>query len=229
MIARSEPFGGEATLAKGAPASALPKWKRPLDLSLGLAALVLASPLMIATAIVIRLTSRGPVLFRQERVGRGERVFTMLKFRTMRFGADDRTTDRTVIAEELAGSATPDPATGLFRRSGDPRITPLGRALRVLSIDELPQLFNVVAGQMSLVGPRPAPPDEVTLFTPDQRRRHACLPGITGLWQVGGRNRLNSRAMLALDLEYVERCSLWLDLAILLRTPRAVLLERFTR
>lgn len=207
----------------------IPKWKRPVDLGLGVAAVVLLSPLMIVTALLIRLTSRGPILFKQERVGRGERVFTMLKFRTMRNGSGERAADRSVIAEELAGSAKPSPTTGLYRPSGDPRVTRIGRLLRRLSIDELPQLLNVIAGQMSLVGPRPAPPDEVMLFTAEQRRRHACLPGITGLWQVGGRNRVDSKVMLALDLDYVERCSLSLDLSILVRTPRAVLFDRYTR
>jgi lipopolysaccharide/colanic/teichoic acid biosynthesis glycosyltransferase len=105
----------------------------------------------------------------------------------------------------------------------------IGRFLRKCSIDELPQLLNVIRGDMSLVGPRPATPSEVDLFTPQQRRRHECPPGITGLWQVNGRNRVSSREMLDLDLVYVERSSLLLDLRILLRTPRAVLLDRYTR
>jgi lipopolysaccharide/colanic/teichoic acid biosynthesis glycosyltransferase len=152
----------------------------------------------------------------------------MYKFRTMRVTLDDDGVQNEIVREELEGTAAPDPATKLYRPADDPRITPVGRFLRKCSIDELPQLLNVVRGEMSLVGPRPATPSEVVLFTPQQRRRHQCRPGITGLWQVNGRNRLSSREMLDLDLAYVERSSLLLDLKILLRTPRAVLFDRYT-
>lgn len=215
------------SLVRSRPAR-LPYWKRPLDVTLGLVAIALLSPVMLAAAAAIRLTGRGPILFRQTRIGRDERPFTMMKFRTMRVSADNDRVQNEIVRRELGGGATPDAGTGLYRPAQDPRVTQIGRFLRKLSIDELPQLFNVVRGDMSLVGPRPATPEEVQLFTPEQRRRHQCLPGITGLWQVSGRNRLSSREMLELDLVYVERCSLRLDLAILLSTPRAVLFDRFT-
>ena len=153
----------------------------------------------------------------------------MFKFRTMHDAAADDAAERDLIVRELRGDAVPAADTNLFRPRSDPRVTSVGKFLRLMSIDELPQIFNVLRGEMSLVGPRPALPWEVDLFTIEQRRRHACLPGITGLWQVSGRNRLSSLEMIALDLEYVDRRSLWLDLSILLRTPKAVLLDRHTR
>jgi lipopolysaccharide/colanic/teichoic acid biosynthesis glycosyltransferase len=209
--------------------SAIPRWKRVLDLIGGGIALVALSPLMAVAAGLVRLSSPGPVLFRQTRVGRNERPYSMFKFRTMYLAAADDRTDRGAIARELLGEALPSADTHLFRPANDPRITPIGRLLRLLSIDELPQLVNVLRGEMSLVGPRPALPWEVDLFAPEQRRRHVCLPGITGLWQVSGRGRFSSLEMLELDLTYVHRCSLFLDLAILLRTPKAVLFDRNTR
>jgi lipopolysaccharide/colanic/teichoic acid biosynthesis glycosyltransferase len=217
------PLGGAVALEP------IPAWKRVLDVTVGGVALILLSPLMLVAAALIRLTSAGPVLFRQARVGRGERTFTMLKFRTMRVAPAGAVEGVDAVREELEGTATPDEATGLYRPVNDPRITAVGRFLRSTSIDELPQLFNVIRGEMSLVGPRPALPAEVELFTPEQRRRHLRQPGVTGLWQVGGRNLLSSREMLELDVDYVERCSLRLDLQILLRTPRAVLFDRNTR
>jgi lipopolysaccharide/colanic/teichoic acid biosynthesis glycosyltransferase len=168
------------------------------------------------------------VLFRQVRIGQDEQPFAMFKFRTMHVGSDDGPLRELNVAE-LRGIAEPGTSDGVFKLENDPRVTPVGRILRRFSIDELPQLFNVVRGEMSLVGPRPALPWEVELFTPEQRGRHACVPGITGLWQVSGRNRLSMPQMLALDVLYVERRSLLLDLRILLRTPRAVLLDSSIR
>lgn len=202
--------------------------KRGLDLVIAGAALVLLSPLLLAAAILVRLSSPGPILFRQTRVGEGERPFTILKFRTMYADADDRL-HREFNRRELLGDAATVAENGIFKPQADPRLTPVGAVLRRYSIDELPQLLNVLRGEMSLVGPRPSLPWEVELFTPEQRRRHRCRPGITGLWQVSGRNRLSMQEMLSLDLAYAERSSLWLDLAILLRTPRAVLLDHATR
>jgi lipopolysaccharide/colanic/teichoic acid biosynthesis glycosyltransferase len=206
-----------------------PRWKRVLDVSLGLVALAVLSPVMVAAALLVRLTSRGPVLFRQERVGLNERPFMLVKFRTMRDGALVGTDQRAAIARELSNAERPESGTGLFRPVDDERVTAVGAVLRRLSVDELPQLFNVLRGEMSLVGPRPALPWEVELFTAEQRQRHACLPGMTGLWQVSGRNALNSREMLALDLLYARQCSPYLDLKILLRTPAAVLFHMQTR
>lgn len=208
-----------------APAS-VPRWKRTLDLGAGVLALTLLAPLMLAAALAVRLSSPGPVLFRQTRIGLGERPFTMLKFRTMYVDAD-HSAQNALNLSELRGEAVAE--GGLYRLAVDPRITPVGRVLRRYSIDELPQLFNLLRGEMSLVGPRPALPWEVELFTPEQRRRHASLPGLTGLWQVSGRNRLSMQQMLDLDLAYVEHCTLSQDIAILIRTPVAVLLDRATR
>ena len=206
----------------------VPRWKRSLDLGGATIAVILLAPVMLLAAIAVGLGSRGPILFRHTRIGRGERRFTMLKFRTMRVAGDNDAVQNEIVRSELAGTAKPDADTNLYRPADDNRITSVGRILRKLSIDELPQLINVIQGDMSLVGPRPATPDEVQMFTAEQRRRHQVLPGITGLWQVSGRNRLDTSEMLDLDLVYVERCSLRLDLAILFATPRAVLLDRFT-
>jgi lipopolysaccharide/colanic/teichoic acid biosynthesis glycosyltransferase len=214
--------------AAAANSFGLPRWKRAIDLVIGGLALVLLSPLMLATAAVIRLTSPGPALFRQARIGLNERPFMIFKFRTMQQGVAEDERDRAAIASELSGAAEPRAEDGLFRRDDD-RVTPIGAWLRRLSIDELPQLFNVLRGEMSLVGPRPALPWEVEMFTREQRRRHARPPGMTGLWQVTSRNRTSTRDMLDLDLRYVELCSPLLDLAILARTPAAVLFHQNTR
>jgi len=200
--------------------------QRLFDLALTIPILILIAPLLLVAAIAVAVSSRGPVLFRQIRVGRGEQPFRMLKFRSMYVDADHRLQEE-MNRRELSGEAVAE--DGLFKPVHDPRITPVGRFLRQSSIDELPQLFNVLKGEMSLVGPRPALPWEVELFTPEERRRHDCRPGITGIWQVSGRNRLSMRKMLALDLVYVRYRSLKLDLWVLLQTPRAVLFERATR
>jgi len=204
----------------------LPISKRVLDIVLGIAALAIAAPIMLIAGILIRLTSPGPALFRQTRIGQGERPFTLLKLRTMRIDADDRAHREFNIREIQGNVAASD---GVFKLDGDSRVTPVGRVLRRYSIDELPQLFNVIRGDMSLVGPRPSLPWEVDLYTPEQRRRHDCRPGITGLWQVSGRNRRSMTEMLALDVSYAERRTLALDLWILLRTPKAVLFDKSVR
>lgn len=205
-----------------------PPGKRVLDVVGAVLLLVLALPVLLPACLLVRLTSPGPVLFRQTRIGLHERPFTMFKLRTMRADCDDRL-HRELNLRELRGEAAPGDADGLFKVDRDPRITPVGRVLRRFSVDELPQLLNVLRGEMSLVGPRPSLPWEVELFTREQRRRHDCLPGLTGLWQVSGRNRLSMPEMLALDLAYVDRRSLRLDLWILLRTPYAVLFGDDTR
>jgi lipopolysaccharide/colanic/teichoic acid biosynthesis glycosyltransferase len=206
---------------------AFPAWKRVLDLTLGGLALIVMAPVMLVAAALVRATSPGPALFRQTRIGLGERPFRMLKFRSMREGITDPDQARAAIAGELSGEAQPD-ADGLYRAHDD-RATAVGAFLRQTSIDELPQLFNVLKGEMSLVGPRPALPWEVQMFTRSQRRRHSRPPGMTGLWQVTTRNRASTRDMLDVDLLYVEQCSLLLDLKIIARTPAAVLLHRNTR
>jgi lipopolysaccharide/colanic/teichoic acid biosynthesis glycosyltransferase len=202
--------------------------KRVLDLAIAIPLIVFSGPLMLFSALLVRLTSEGPALFRQTRVGRNGRFFTLLKLRTMSVRNDDRE-HRAFTTRELRGEIDDAEADGIFKLDRDPRITGIGDVLRRYSIDELPQLLNVVRGDMSLVGPRPSLPWEVELYTDEQTRRHECLPGITGLWQVSGRSRLSVSEMLKLDLAYVEQRSLRLDLWILLRTPYVALFCRETR
>jgi lipopolysaccharide/colanic/teichoic acid biosynthesis glycosyltransferase len=196
--------------------------KRGIDLLIGALALLSLSPILLAAGIAIKLTSQGPVLFRQTRIGQYEKPFSMLKLRTMSIDNDD-SAHRELNRREILGSTGPGTSDGVYKLENDPRITPVGRFLRRSSIDELPQLINVIRGDMSLVGPRPSLPWEVELYSREQRQRHRCLPGITGLWQVSGRNRLSMPEMLDLDVEYSRRGSLLLDLWILVRTPYAVL------
>jgi lipopolysaccharide/colanic/teichoic acid biosynthesis glycosyltransferase len=193
--------------------------KRVLDVTIAFMALVLTGPILLLIAILIRVTSSGPVLFRQARIGAGGRTFVMLKFRTMRDGCPDDL-HRAYVKDLLNGAATQQ--DGLFKLHNDPRIVPLGRLLRKLSLDELPQLFNVLRGDMSLVGPRPSLPWELQMFPAWAYRRLEVLPGVTGLWQVAGRNRLTMLQGLQLDVQYVEQRSLWLDLRILAKTPIAL-------
>jgi lipopolysaccharide/colanic/teichoic acid biosynthesis glycosyltransferase len=195
--------------------------KRLLDLAIAIPALIASIPILLLGIVLIQLADPGPVLFRQTRIGRGECPFTMLKLRTMRQGNDD-SAFREFNTRELRGQPN-QTGDGILKPQNDPRVLPMSRLLRRLSIDELPQLVNVILGDMSIVGPRPSLPWEVALFTPQQRRRHAVLPGITGLWQVRGRNRLTMQQMLALDLVYVTQQSFLLDLKILWQTVPAVL------
>jgi lipopolysaccharide/colanic/teichoic acid biosynthesis glycosyltransferase len=194
--------------------------KRAIDVIGSVALLLLLSPLLVIVAVLVRVTTPGPALFRQERVGTGGRTFTMLKFRTMVVNDDDSAL-RAAVERELEG--TREEEHGSFKLADDPRVTAVGRWLRRTSFDELPQLFNVVRGHMSLVGPRPALAWEVALFPPELRRRDEVPPGITGLWQVSGRSRLGTPDMLRLDVEYVDRWSLGLDLSILVRTVPVLL------
>jgi lipopolysaccharide/colanic/teichoic acid biosynthesis glycosyltransferase len=197
----------------------------PRSVEAVLAALVLAAlaPLMAAIAVLVRCTSRGPALFRQVRLGQYEQPFPMLKFRTMYSDSDD-SPHRDYVRRLLSEPALVAPsADGLYKLVDDPRVTPVGRWLRTSSLDELPQLINVLRGEMSLVGPRPVLPWEAALFDPRHKRRFEVRPGITGLWQVSGRSELTMRQALDLDVEYVERQRLLLDLTILMRTVRVVL------
>ncbi len=198
--------------------------KRALDLTLGSFALVLVLPLMLLVALGIRASSGPPVLLRQTRVGRRGETFELLKFRTMRADASD-SLHRAYVRQWIAGkpAAATDGGAEVFKLQDDSRITPIGKWLRRFSLDELPQLFNVLRGEMSLVGPRPALPYEVELYHERHHRRLETLPGITGLWQVSGRNRLGFEQMVKLDIEYLERWSLGQDLRILARTVTAVL------
>ena len=196
--------------------------KRGLDVTLALLVLVISSPLLIVLALLVRLTSPGPASFRQIRVGRFGRPFVMYKFRTMQVDQDDSAQRQMVAAELTPGYAAPT-SDGAYKIENDPRLTPIGTWLRRTSVDELPQLWNVVRGDMSLVGPRPSLPWEVELYEARHRERELERPGITGLWQVEGRNLVSTIEMLELDLRYVHSRSLRMDLGILLRTPLVVI------
>lgn len=181
--------------------------------------LVLLAPVLALAALAVRLSSPGPVIFRQQRLGIGEQPFVVLKLRTMTHGADDAIHRRYVtrlLTEDTSGDT-------YFKLTDDPRITRVGAVLRATSIDELPQLWNVVRGEMSFVGPRPVLAWEAALFDPADCERFRVRPGLTCLWQVSGRSRRSMHEQLALDVEYVRRRSLALDLAILARTLPAVL------
>jgi exopolysaccharide biosynthesis polyprenyl glycosylphosphotransferase len=191
--------------------------KRLSDLVLTSVGLLIISPLMLGIAAAIKLQDRGPVIFRQARIGQGGEPFTMLKFRSMVVDAEDR---------KLELMPNNEGKGGLFKLNHDPRVTRLGRFLRTYSLDELPQLFNVLAGSMSLVGPRPHLASELAQMPSEASRRSLVTPGLTGLWQVSGRSNLEGDAAIRLDLRYVENWSLTLDLLILCKTISAVLARR---
>ncbi|MBI1798806.1 MAG: sugar transferase [Candidatus Eisenbacteria bacterium] len=188
--------------------------KRVLDLFGATVALVLTSPVLLLAALAIKLESRGPVFYKSTRIGRGGRPFTFYKLRSMVNGADRHRHHLTHLNE----------ADGpVFKISNDPRITRIGRFLRSTSIDEIPQFFHVLAGEMSLVGPRPPIPEEVAQYEPWQLHRLDVRPGLTCLWQISGRSRIGFQEWMRLDLEYIRQQSPMLDLKILLRTIPAVL------
>jgi lipopolysaccharide/colanic/teichoic acid biosynthesis glycosyltransferase len=199
--------------------------RRAIDLLLAGVVIVALSPLLLALAIAIRIDSPGPAFFRQRRVGYGQREFTVFKFRSMRSDADPRG-HRDYVTALIKGRAADGGRENLYKLAVDDRITPVGRWIRHWSLDELPQLFNVIAGDMALVGPRPAIPYEVSEYPRWYLDRFAVKPGLTGLWQVSGRNERTYEEMVRLDIEYAERRSLWLDLSILARTPFTVLARR---
>jgi len=191
--------------------------KYTVDRAMALFITLLALPLMVAIAIAVKVDSRGPVFFRQTRVGQGGREFDVYKFRSMVVDAD-RMLDHLAQHNETDGL--------MFKMRRDPRVTRVGRFLRKWSLDELPQLFNVLLGHMSLVGPRPPLPSEVAQYSGDVRRRLLVKPGMTGLWQVSGRSDLSWEDGIRLDLYYVENWSLAADLSILWKTAGAVLKGR---
>ncbi|MCK6079059.1 sugar transferase [Microbacterium sp. EYE_5] len=191
--------------------------KRIVDVVAAVVGVILISPVLAFLALSIRLSSPGPVFFRQQRIGHGGREFTMLKFRSMVVDAEARLA-ALMDQERDAGNAV------LFKMKHDPRVTPIGRIMRRLSLDELPQLFNVIGGSMSLVGPRPPLPREVELYADHVHRRFLVKPGITGLWQVSGRSSLSWEESVRLDLSYVENWTLVGDVVILFKTARAALL-----
>jgi len=201
--------------------------KRAIDIVGSVLLIILSLPLLAVIAIAVKLTSKGPVLFRQQRVGQYGRYFTFLKFRSMR-DRNDHSAHRQYVTQLIAGNAERIAQNGsdegVYKLVNDPRITPLGRLLRKTSLDELPQFVNVLRGEMSLVGPRPPIPYEVAAYQTWHRRRVLQVkPGITGLWQVTGRSRVSFDDMVRLDLQYANFWSLWLDFKILMRTPAAVI------
>jgi len=207
---------------KGGPGWLHSAGKRMVDILLSSLALVLLLPVFLLVAAAVKLSSKGPVLFRQERVGQQGERFTFLKFRSMH--TRNQSTIHEQYVRKLISGSLGVPQNGVFKIQNDPRVTPVGRFLRKTSLDELPQLWNVLKGEMSLVGPRPPLPYEIEVYDIWHRRRVIeAKPGITGLWQVTGRSRTCFDDMVRLDLHYTQSSSLWLDMKILLQTPRAVL------
>jgi len=199
--------------------------KRAIDIIGSGSALLVLFPLLCVIAAVIKLTSEGPILFRQQRMGKYGARFTFLKFRSMHLKNDAKIHQdfvrQLILANQEQKQA--DGNKGVYKIQNDPRVTPIGRIIRKTSLDELPQFFNVLMGEMSLVGPRPPIPYEIEVYRTWHRRRYLeSKPGITGLWQVEGRSRTNFDEMVRLDLKYAKTWSPWLDIKILLRTPRAV-------
>ena len=183
--------------------------KRVTDIICSLAGLIVLSPVLLITAIAIKLDSKGPIFFKQDRIGKGERIFSMYKFRSM-----------VVNAEELKKSLEKENEMSgpMFKMKKDPRITRVGRFIRKTSIDELPQLINVLKGDMSLVGPRPSLPKEVEAFEPWMKERLTVLPGLTCIWQVSGRNNIPFKEWMELDIKYVRERSYLLDLKLIFKT-----------
>jgi lipopolysaccharide/colanic/teichoic acid biosynthesis glycosyltransferase len=201
--------------------------KRTLDLAFSALVLILCSPLLFAIAMAVRLSSRGPILFRQERIGQYGKPFTFLKFRSM-YADNDHSEHREymakLIAQEEGDGKALHNGNGVYKITNDKRVTRIGKFLRRTSLDELPQLINVLVGDMSLVGPRPPIPYELAAYQTWHRRRVLEVkPGITGLWQVTGRSRVKFDEMVRLDLRYATTWTPWLDLKILVRTPMAVI------
>lgn len=200
--------------------------KRCMNFTGSVSVLLLLAPLTLAIALMVKLTSKGPVLFRQERMGQYGKPFMLLKFRTM-YADNDDSIHRSYVKSLIAGGNRSEGAESegeVFKIKDDPRVTPLGRFLRKFSLDEVPQFINVLKGEMALVGPRPAIAYEVDSYAPWHRCRVlARKPGITGLWQVTGRSLTTFDEMVRLDLRYIRNCSIWLDIKLLLATPKAVI------
>jgi len=201
----------------------LPAWKGVMDIVGALLALVVLSPLLLLVALIIKTVSQGPVLFKQQRAGYAERTFGMLKFRTMRVNVDS-SVHQQHVAKLINGSGRNDVSSQMpmTKLDNDPQIIPFGKILRKTCLDELPQLINVLRGEMSLVGPRPPIPYEVENYLQWHYGRFDAIPGMTGLWQVSGKNWLTFDQMVRLDLHYWRKKSLWLDIKILLKTPSAI-------
>ncbi len=192
--------------------------KRAIDVVGASLAIALLSPILILTALLVAATSRGPVIFRQMRVGQHGQEFSFMKFRSMYVDAESRKRELLDLNDHESGP--------IFKIRDDPRITPLGRIIRKYSIDELPQLFHVLSGKMSLVGPRPPLPDEVQLYGPRELTRLIVKPGITCIWQVSGRSEVGFEDWMEMDIEYIRNWSLGLDLKLMVRTIWVVLSAR---
>ena len=192
--------------------------KRGLDILAGTAGLLALSPLLLTVIALIKLEDRGPIFFRQMRVGLRGRLFGMWKFRSMVMNAD-KLKDTLLAQNEMQGGVT-------FKMKNDPRITRIGKYLRKFSIDEMPQLYNVLQGDMSLVGPRPPVPREVQEYTVEDRQRLLAKPGLTCFWQVGGRSEIDFNGQVRLDVEYIKSQSVWLDIKLLFKTVPAVVLGK---
>jgi lipopolysaccharide/colanic/teichoic acid biosynthesis glycosyltransferase len=223
-------LGGDARDAGLSAAFLAMSWesvlRRAIDLTLALVGLIVLVVPMIVIGLLIRVTSPGPALFRQRRVGLAGRTFTMYKFRTMRDGVSDEML-RELISAELRGEDTS--SNGSYKLDHDPRVTKIGTLLRKTSLDELPQLINVVLGDMALVGPRPCLDWEARMFPEEFRPRFLVRPGLTGLWQVSGRSAMGTLEMLHLDLTYVRTRSLVGDLSILARTLPSMIKDHTAR
>lgn len=200
--------------------------KRVIDCVLAAVALVVISPLMLLIALLVKRSSPGPVLFVQERLGRDGRPFRFYKFRSMAHNSDDaihRQFAAMFINGDKGGCAETNEGEEVFKLKRDPRITPIGGLLRKTSLDELPQLFNILKGEMSLVGPRPPIAYEIENYQPWHMERLKAVPGLTGLWQVSGRSSVSFEEMVRLDVRYINEWSPWLDLKIVLKTVPVVL------
>lgn len=214
VVFKSAPEYAKAALEERDSKASYLVIKRIMDVMLALIGLVLLSPLFILVALLIKMEDpKGSVFFYQTRIGKNERPFRMYKFRSMVSNAEELL-EKLLDQNEVGGA--------MFKMKEDPRITKIGKFIRKTSIDELPQLWNVVRGDMSLVGPRPALPREVMQYTSYDKQRLSVSPGCTGLWQVSGRNNLSFQEMLELDLEYIERRNLWLDIKVMLRTVKVM-------
>jgi exopolysaccharide production protein ExoY len=203
-------------------AAALPTWKRVLDFALIAITLPVWLPLMVFIALWVALTSPGPIFYRQPRVGFQGRRFMIVKFRTMKVNAETRSHE--TYLEQLMVSDAP---MIKLDAKGDPRLIPGGKLLRAIGLDELPQLFNVVRGEMSVVGPRPCTVREFELYAPEDRERVNAVPGLTGFWQVNGKNRTTFRQMIDMDVFYSENITLRMDLKIIVRTFPAIAVQFF--
>jgi len=218
LMVNDQPKGPEYCGEEHTDAYQVPAWKRALDITCIVLALPVLIPVVAFLALLIKCVSSGPVLYLNERVGFKGRRFICFKFRTMKAGADSST-----HKEHLAQLIRSDAPMEKMDSKGDPRVIRFGSIIRATGLDELPQLLNVLGGQMSLVGPRPCLPYEYDSYLPSQKRRFNSLPGLTGLWQVSGKNKTTFSEMIALDIEYAEKKSLWLDLKIMAMTLPALL------